>query len=98
MDVRSHLREIGHHAEVDIEPPSQQQLNDMTMDITGVLIAGVPGGNWYLTSTQYIAGGFDAIFAVLLKPAVSQVVEESWIKQGVLPLVLSEQPIGVCRE
>jgi hypothetical protein len=40
---------------VPIEPPSQTKLLDACMDVPGVLMAGVPG-----------AGGFDAIFVVVV--------------------------------
>jgi phosphomevalonate kinase len=44
LNVRYFLREIGNQAQVDIEPSSQEELLNATMEIPGVLIAGVPGG------------------------------------------------------
>jgi phosphomevalonate kinase len=38
---------MGNQAEVPIEPPSQTQLIDATLEIPGALIAGVPGGIYH---------------------------------------------------
>ncbi|KAJ7953388.1 Phosphomevalonate kinase [Quillaja saponaria] len=55
LSIRDHMRLMGEAAGVPIEPESQTQLLDTTMDLEGVLLGGVPG-----------AGGFDAIFVVTL--------------------------------
>nr|GFB22163.1 phosphomevalonate kinase, peroxisomal-like [Tanacetum cinerariifolium] len=55
INIRCHMREMGKAAGIPIEPESQTQLLDATMNMPGVLLAGVPG-----------AGGFDAVFAVTL--------------------------------
>ena len=71
------MEHIGIAAGVPIEPESQKKLADMNMQIPGVLISGVPG-----------AGGYDAIFCLLLSerssgnnwscdPVLSR-IEESW--------------------
>jgi phosphomevalonate kinase len=52
---RKYLRMIGEQAGVPIEPPEQTHLANDTLDEKGVIAAGVPG-----------AGGFDALFAVII--------------------------------
>lgn len=71
---------------MQIEPESQTQLLDATMHMEGVLLAGVPG-----------AGGFDAVFAIILEGA-SDAVSKAWSLQGVLPLLVREDPRGVLLE
>ena len=71
---------------LQIEPESQTQLLDATMNMEGVLLAGVPG-----------AGGFDAVFSVILGEA-SGAVANAWSSAGVLPLVVREDPQGVSLE
>jgi phosphomevalonate kinase len=39
---------MGEQASVDVEPPSQTALIDKSMETTGVLISGVPGGSLHL--------------------------------------------------
>ena len=48
---------MGNQAEVDVEPSSQQELTDVTMETTGVLISGVPGGkgNFFEFSLKLIS-------------------------------------------
>lgn len=53
--IRYQMRKMGEVAGIPIEPESQSQLLDATMNMEGVLLAGIPG-----------AGGFDAVFAVSL--------------------------------
>jgi len=69
-----------------IEPPEQTELANLTMNIKGVLIAGVPG-----------AGGKDAIFAILINAdkSVRDEVEEAWAKRNVCPLYLTEDNGGI---
>ena len=62
LKVRARLRAMGEASKVPVEPESQTKLLDslMTQDdhgTPGVLMAGVPG-----------AGGYDAVFAVILDP------------------------------
>ncbi|KAL6547738.1 hypothetical protein OROHE_009443 [Orobanche hederae] len=66
-----------------IEPESQTQLLDTTMNTEGVLLAGVPG-----------AGGFDAVFAVTLGNSSSNVINV-WSSLDVLALLVREDPRGV---
>lgn len=71
---------------MQIEPESQTQLLDATMNMEGVLLAGVPG-----------AGGFDAIFAVTLGDSGSNVTK-MWSSVNVLALLVREDPRGVSLE
>ncbi|KAE8703431.1 Tetratricopeptide repeat-like superfamily protein [Hibiscus syriacus] len=69
-----------------IEPESQTQLLDASMNIEGVSLADVPG-----------AGGFDAVFAVTLGDS-SRNVTNAWSLHNVLALLAREDPKGVCLE
>lgn len=69
---------------VQIEPELQTQILDLTMETEGVLFAGVPG-----------AGGFDAVFAVILGDANHNPIISTWSSRGVLPLLVGEDPLGV---
>ncbi|KAK3009756.1 hypothetical protein RJ639_014456 [Escallonia herrerae] len=69
-----------------IEPESQTQLLDATMNMEGVLLAGVPG-----------AGGFDAVFAVTLGDASSKLIKV-WSSHNVLAMLVREDPHGVSLE
>lgn len=82
--VRSLLREIGDAAGVPIEPPPQTVLLDASMNMEGVLLAGVPG-----------AGGYDAVFAVTIGSSARDIVEKEWSARGVLALRVVEDPRGV---
>jgi len=88
--VREQLRLMGELASDSvtsfIEPPEQTELANLTMNIKGVLIAGVPG-----------AGGKDAIFAILINAdkSVRDEVEEAWAKRNVCPLYLTEDNGGI---
>ncbi|KAJ6800696.1 phosphomevalonate kinase, peroxisomal-like isoform X1 [Iris pallida] len=86
LGIRFHMQEMGKAAGVPIEPESQTRLLDATMDMEGVLLAGVPG-----------AGGFDAVFAIILGEA-TDAVSKAWSSQGVLPLLVREDPHGVSLE
>ncbi|XP_078148227.1 GHMP kinase family protein isoform X1 [Carex rostrata] len=87
LQIRHFLREMGKNAGVPIEPELQTQILDLTMETEGVLFAGVPG-----------AGGFDAVFAVILGDANHNPIISTWISRGVLPLLVGEDPLGVCLE
>ena len=69
-----------------IEPESQTQLLDATMNMDGVLLTGVPG-----------AGGFDAVFAITLGNSSSNVMK-AWSSLNVLALLVREDPRGVSLE
>eukprot|EP01018_Ginkgo_biloba_P035945 Gb_31215 [translate_table: standard] len=87
LDVRNLLRQIGEAAGVPIEPEPQTQVLNATMNMEGVLLAGVPG-----------AGGFDAIFAITLGNSARVRVAHEWSSKGVLPLLVTEDPKGVALE
>lgn len=65
-EVRVCLRKIGEFAKVPIEPTSQTELCDKTEGQPGVVMSGVPG-----------AGGFDAVFAVVVDTSRAA-VERFW--------------------
>ncbi|PIN17872.1 Phosphomevalonate kinase [Handroanthus impetiginosus] len=83
LEIRSNMRKMGEAAGIPIEPESQTRLLDTTMNMEGVLLAGVPG-----------AGGFDAVFAVTLGDESSNVVKV-WSSLNVLALLVREDPRGV---
>ncbi|XP_028103915.1 phosphomevalonate kinase, peroxisomal [Camellia sinensis] len=86
LQIRCHMRLMGEAAGIPIEPESQTRLLDATMNMEGVLLAGVPG-----------AGGFDAVFAVTLGNSSSNVTK-SWSSLNVLALLVREDPRGVSLE
>nr|WNI02920.1 phosphomevalonate kinase [Prunus conradinae] len=86
LRIRYRMHQMGEAAGVPIEPESQTSLLDATMNMEGVLLAGVPG-----------AGGFDAVFAVTLGDSGSNVAN-SWSSFNVLALLVREDPLGVSLE
>ena len=85
LQCRKLLKEIGIQSSAEIEPNFQTNLLDLTMQIPGVLVAGVPG-----------AGGYDAVFAIIVdQPQVFAAVEELWIKHNVLCLLSQAEQKGV---
>lgn len=86
LEIRNHMRQMGEAAGIPIEPKSQTELLDRTMELEGVLLAGVPG-----------AGGFDAVFAITLGDSSSHVIK-SWTSLNVLALLVREDPNGVALE
>ncbi|KAK3822852.1 MAG: Phosphomevalonate kinase [Benniella sp.] len=65
--VRHYLREMSRLSQVPIEPEEQTRLLDACLAVPGVLMSGVPG-----------AGGFDAIFCIVLSDEAKQGVEAVW--------------------
>nr|BAF98284.1 5-phosphomevelonate kinase [Hevea brasiliensis] len=86
LQIRNYMRQMGEAAGVPIEPESQTRLLDTTMNMDGVLLAGVPG-----------AGGFDAVFAVTLGDSGTNVAK-AWSSLNVLALLVREDPNGVLLE
>lgn len=86
VGIRYHMRLMGEAAGVPIEPESQTHLLDATMNLEGVLLAGVPG-----------AGGYDAVFAVTLGDSNSNVTK-TWSSLNVLAMLVKEDPCGVSLE
>ncbi|KAJ2326236.1 phosphomevalonate kinase [Coemansia sp. RSA 2702] len=85
--VRQLQRELGENAGVPIEPPKQTRLLDACMSVPGVCMAAVPG-----------AGGYDAIFCVVLSPEAGDAVERLWSKwdeMSVGPLLAKQASSGV---
>lgn len=81
------LKTMGELAGVPVEPDQQTTLVDGTLELSGVVAAGVPG-----------AGGFDAIFAIIINDALHcnrQGVEAYWSENSVLALVLDEDEHGI---
>ena len=67
-EYREVMKSMGNAAGVQIEPDEQTKLCDATLEIPGVLTAGVPG-----------AGGQDAIFAIVLCQETRSRVENLWM-------------------
>ncbi|MFS7923194.1 putative phosphomevalonate kinase [Helianthus anomalus] len=86
LNIRSEMKLMGMAAGIPIEPESQTELLDATMNMSGVLLAGVPG-----------AGGFDAVFAVTLGDSGNNLAK-AWSSHNVLALLVREDPRGVCIE
>ncbi|KAI9482310.1 phosphomevalonate kinase [Coemansia sp. RSA 989] len=87
LRVRQLQRELGEHAQVPIEPPKQTRLLDACMTVPGVCMAAVPG-----------AGGYDAIFCMVLSPEAGDAVERLWSKwteMSVGPLLAKQASGGV---
>ncbi|RYR38588.1 hypothetical protein Ahy_A09g043646 [Arachis hypogaea] len=82
LGIRYHMRLMGEAAGV----PNHKQLLDVTLNIEGVLLAGVLG-----------AGGFDAVFAVTLGDSSSNVTK-TWSSLNVLALLVKEDPCGISLE
>ncbi|WCJ21736.1 Phosphomevalonate kinase peroxisomal [Euphorbia peplus] len=86
LEIRSLMRRMGEAAGVPIEPESITRLLDTTMDVEGVVLAGVPG-----------AGGFDAVFAITLGECSSQLTK-TWSSLNVLAMLVREDAHGVSLE
>lgn len=83
------MKSMGERVGVEIVPPAMWELMESTLQIPGVLGAGVPG-----------AGGFDALFVLVTSPQARERVESLWLtwssSQGielVCPL-LSQASVG----
>ncbi|KAG0324859.1 phosphomevalonate kinase [Dissophora globulifera] len=84
--VRHFLREMSRLSEVPVEPEEQTRLLDACLSVPGVLMAGVPG-----------AGGFDAIFCIVLSDDARKGVETVWAnftEMSVGPLLCNESTEG----
>jgi phosphomevalonate kinase len=85
--VRSLLQKMSELSDVPVEPKEQTRLLDECTNVPGVAMAGVPG-----------AGGYDAIFCIVLsKEAKNDVfkVWESWKELSVGPLLSQADSNGV---
>ncbi|KAF9150123.1 phosphomevalonate kinase [Linnemannia schmuckeri] len=86
LTVRRYLREMSKLSEVPVEPEEQTRLLDACMTVPGVLMAGVPG-----------AGGYDAIFCIVLSDESRKGVEGVWSgfqEMSVGPLLCQESVEG----
>ena len=84
---RGMLREMGEVSQVEIEPTGLTQLLNDTAALPGILATGCPG-----------AGGYDAVFALVLGDRAVAGVEafwESYKGKHVCPLLVREDPRGV---
>ncbi|KAI1320614.1 phosphomevalonate kinase [Mortierella claussenii] len=84
--VREDLREMSRLSDVAVEPEEQTRLLDACLAVPGVLMAGVPG-----------AGGFDAIFCIVLSDESRRAVETVWsnfTEMNVGPLLCKESVEG----
>lgn len=84
---RTYLREMGTEAEVKVEPAELTELLDATAALPGVLAVGCPG-----------AGGYDAVFALVLGEQCGATVESFWEEykpMNVCPLLVREDPSGL---
>ncbi|KAI8929567.1 ribosomal protein S5 domain 2-type protein [Entophlyctis helioformis] len=85
--VRACLREMTDASTAPIEPVEQSRLLDACMAVPGVLMAGVPG-----------AGGYDAIFCIVLSDDARLAVHSlwsSWTETRVVPLLCAEAHAGL---
>ncbi|TPX35407.1 phosphomevalonate kinase [Synchytrium endobioticum] len=73
QSVRKCLRDMSQRAGVPIEPPEQTRLLDVCQSQPGVLMAGIPG-----------AGGYDAIFVILVSDGARNGVETVWAATTVM--------------
>ncbi|CCW67816.1 unnamed protein product [Phytomonas sp. Hart1] len=87
---RLYLREMGIAAGVKIEPEEMTELLNDTASLPGVFAVGCPG-----------AGGYDAVFALVIGDANCSVVEQFWesyTKLNVCPLLVREDCGGLLIE
>ena len=91
LEIRSNLKLLGDLSEkTPIEPDVQTQILDRTMEFPGVLFAGVPG-----------AGGFDALFAIVLDASLIEKAERMWntlSSSTIVPLPVRASGLGICQE
>eukprot|EP00796_Vickermania_ingenoplastis_P001273 gene1273-731_t len=84
LTSRQLLRQVGIEAGVPVEPTELTGLLDETAALPGVFATGCPG-----------AGGYDAIFALVIGDAVAAAVESFWETKSVCPLLVREDPHGL---
>ncbi|KAJ2376361.1 phosphomevalonate kinase [Coemansia sp. RSA 2607] len=85
--MRAQQRLLGTRAGVSIEPEEQTRLLDACMNVPGVCMAAVPG-----------AGGYDAIYCVVLGDKAAREVGDLWARWGemrVAPLLAAQASGGV---
>lgn len=88
--VRKHLRELTEETQTPIEPQEISDVLDKMMEVKGVIMAGAPG-----------AGGYDAIFSILLDESCYPTLENMCLNYQTLnisPLLTREDYRGVSIE
>lgn len=107
LKVRAHLQDMGTLSDVPIEPREQTRLLDACMDIEGVVMAGVPGGKSIIpiggdslidTKFCFAAGGYDAIFCIVISEDAKLRVRslwQSWKELNVGPLLAQADDKGM---
>lgn len=85
---RGYMKALGEHAGTPVEPEEITNiLNETERVIPGVLATGAPG-----------AGGYDAVYTILLDSSLVEKTEALWMHWEELPMTLlttTEQPKGV---
>jgi len=85
---RKYMKTLGENAGTPVEPEEITRILDETERvIPGVLATGAPG-----------AGGYDAVYTILLDPSLVAQTEQLWMHWEELPMTLlttEEQPKGV---
>ena len=80
--VRHLLRKMSVQSDVPIEPQEQTRLLDACMSVPGVVMAGVPGGEFLHIARRRLtclaAGGYDAIFCIVLSERAKVGVRKLW--------------------
>jgi phosphomevalonate kinase len=85
--IRALIRNMSDLSDVPIEPAEQTRLLDQCMTVPGCVMAGVPG-----------AGGFDAIFCIVISEEAKHGVEgvwQRWEEMSIGPLLAQEDFVGV---
>jgi phosphomevalonate kinase len=89
LRIRAGMRTLSARAGVPVEPAAQSALLDACAALPGVLGGGVPG-----------AGGYDALWVLVLGDAPSAAVERTWAgwtEMRVAPLLAGEAVEAGCR-
>ena len=90
QSIRALLRTLTVLTGTPIEPSQQTRILDACSEVPGVLIAGIPG-----------AGGFDAIFCIVLSEDAKHRVEslwQTWKPINIVPLIQTEANEGILVE
>lgn len=87
LESRQLLRQVGEAAGVPVEPTELTGLLNDTAAMPGVFATGCPG-----------AGGYDAVFALVIGEETAAAVEAFWESKQVCPLLVREDPHGVMIE
>jgi phosphomevalonate kinase len=72
---RGMMKQLGMNANTPVEPDEITRVLDKTEEIEGVLATGAPG-----------AGGYDAVFTILIDSSITERVESAWLDDQELPM------------